>query len=346
MKDLRGNTDRIKILVTGGLGYIGSHTVVELIQSGFEVVIVDDLSNSREEVLDGISQITGYRPVFHEVDLCNEKELWHVLKCEKGIESVIHFAASKAVGESVENPLKYYRNNLVGLINLVNVMQESQVKNMVFSSSCTVYGQPKKLPVNEQSPFLPAQSPYGNTKQVCEEILQDYANAESDFGVVALRYFNPAGAHPSGLIGEYPLGKPTNLVPVITQSAHGKSGPFKVFGKDYSTPDGTAVRDYIHVVDLAKAHVKAMELLLSEEKQQAFLALNVGTGHGVSVLEIIKAFEQENNLKLNYEIVARRAGDIEKVYADATQVRQRLGWKPQFTLKDIMRDAWNWQKRL
>lgn len=346
MRDLHGNTQHAKVLVTGGLGYIGSHTVVELMQSGFEVVIVDDLSNSRVEVLEGISQITGHRPVFHKVDLCNEKEMRHLLKCEKGIEAVIHFAASKAVGESVEQPLKYYRNNLVGLINLVNLMQESQVKSMVFSSSCTVYGQPKKLPVNEQSPFLPAQSPYGNTKQVCEEILRDYVKAQSDFGVVALRYFNPAGAHPSGAIGEYPLGKPTNLVPVITQSAHGKTGPFKVYGDDYNTVDGSAVRDYIHVVDLARAHVKAMELRLGKQPHQAFLALNVGTGHGVSVLEIIKAFEQANGLKLNYQIVDRRPGDIEKVYADATLVKQTLGWKPEYTLADVMRDAWNWQQQL
>lgn len=346
MKEVQENTRQAKVLVTGGLGYIGSHTVVELIQSGFEVVIVDDLSNSREEVLDGISQITGHRPVFHKVDIGNEKELSDLFRQEEGIEAVIHFAASKAVGESVEQPLKYYRNNLVGLITLLNVMRESGVKNIVFSSSCTVYGQPKRLPVNESTPFLPAQSPYGNTKQVCEEILRDHTNAVPDFGVVALRYFNPAGAHPSGLIGEYPLGKPTNLVPVVTQSAHGKSGSFKVYGEDYSTPDGSAVRDYIHVVDLAKAHVKAMELLLGDEKQHTYQALNVGTGEGVSVFEIIRAFEQANDLKLDYEIVGRRAGDIEQIYADATLVRQTLGWEPQFTLEDIMRDAWNWQKRL
>lgn len=346
MKGFQESTRHAKVLVTGGLGYIGSHTVAELIQSGFEVVIVDDLSNSREEVLDGISQITGHRPVFHKVDIGNEKELSDLFRQEEGIEAVIHFAASKAVGESVEKPLKYYRNNLVGLITLLNVMRESPVKSIVFSSSCTVYGQPKKLPVSESTPFLPAQSPYGNTKQVCEEILRDHTNAEPDFGVVALRYFNPAGAHPSGLIGEYPLGKPTNLVPVVTQSAHGKSGPFKVYGEDYSTPDGSAVRDYIHVVDLAKAHVKAMELLLGDDTQHTYQALNVGTGKGVSVFEIIRAFEQVNDLKLDYEIVGRRAGDIEQIYADATLVRQTLGWEPQFTLEDIMRDAWNWQKQL
>ncbi len=343
MKKHSENTHQGKVLVTGGLGYIGSHTVVTLIEAGFEVVILDDLSNSREETLEGIHEITGQLPIFHKVDLCREQELWHLFKCEQGIKAVIHFAASKSVGESVENPMKYYRNNLMGLINLVNCLRSSEVRNLVFSSSCTVYGQPEKLPVSEQSPFLPAQSPYGNTKRVCEEILSDYVHSNPDYQVVALRYFNPAGAHPSSLIGEYPLGKPTNLVPVITQSAHGQSGPFKVFGHDYNTPDGSAVRDYIHVVDLAKAHVKAMELLLSNDQQKPYQAFNVGTGTGVSVLEIISAFERTNGLKLNYEIVGRRPGDIEQIYADATRVKEVLGWRPQLTLNDIMKDAWNWQ---
>jgi len=333
-----------KILVTGGTGYIGSHTVVELINEGFEVVIVDDLSNSQLSVLDGIQKITGKRPEFHEFDLNNEGKLNEFFHANQDIKGVIHFAASKAVGESVQKPLLYYRNNIAALIFLLDAMKKYNVPDIVFSSSCTVYGQPDVLPVTEKSPFKPAESPYGKTKQMGEDILRDTCKAEPSINAIALRYFNPVGAHPSALIGELPRGVPANLVPFITQVAAGVRQELKVFGSDYSTSDGSAVRDYIHITDLAKAHVVAVKRLLNKEQKSSYEFFNIGTGTGLSVLEIIKAFERVNNLKLNYKIVDRRPGDVEKVYADTTFANQELGWKATATLDEMMRSSWQWQQ--
>ena len=335
-----------KILVTGGTGYIGSHTTVELIESGYEVVIVDNLSNSREDVLDGIEAITNVRPVFEKFDLCDAERLGSFFEKHNDIKAIIHFAASKAVGESVEKPLLYYRNNLQSLINLLELMEKHNVPNIAFSSSCTVYGQPEKLPVTEKSPILPAESPYGNTKQISEEILVDTLKSSSKLHAISLRYFTPVGAHDSGAIGELPIGVPANLVPFITQTAAGLRKELSVFGNDYSTTDGTAVRDYIHVVDLAKAHVVAVQRMLENKQKSNYEVFNLGTGNGFSVLEVIKAFESSTGVKLNYKIVGRRAGDIEQVWADTTFANEELGWKAELNLETMMQSAWQWQQHL
>ena len=333
-----------KIVVTGGTGYIGSHTVVELMEQNYEVIIIDDLSNSTIEVLDGIQQITGKRPTLEQFNLCDEEKLASFFQKHQGIDAIIHFAAFKAVGESVQIPLQYYRNNLVSLINLLEGMEKHQIKNIVFSSSCTVYGQPDKLPVDESTPMQKAWSPYGNTKQVCEEILEDATKAISSIQAIALRYFNPIGAHDSGLIGELPTGVPNNLVPFITQTAMGLRDELKVFGDDYNTPDGTCVRDYIHVVDLAKAHVVACERMLQENTKKPFEFFNLGTGKGTSVLEAIHSFEKVSTQKLNYRIVERRSGDIEQIYADTQFANQELGWKAERGIDDMMKTAWQWEQ--
>ncbi|RZK54612.1 MAG: UDP-glucose 4-epimerase GalE [Pedobacter sp.] len=333
----------MKILVTGGTGYIGSHTVVELFSAGYDVVAVDDFSNSDPKILDQIEKITGKKPAFKQLDLCNEQEVIEFAKANQDIDGIIHFAASKAVGESVQNPLKYYRNNFYGLINILTAFN-SKIK-LVFSSSCTVYGQPDTLPVNENAPVKKAESPYGNTKQIAEEILQETCAVSPDLNVIVLRYFNPVGAHKSALIGELPIGVPQNLVPFITQSAIGKRGPITVFGDDYNTPDGSAVRDYIHVVDLAKAHVSAIKRLEKSDTAN-YEVFNVGTGKGSSVLEIINAFETSTGEKLNYTIGARREGDVEQTYGDVKLSNEVLGWKAELDLKEMMSSAWNWEKYL
>ena len=335
-----------KILVTGGTGYIGSHTVVELQNVGFDVVIVDDLSNSTEAVVDKIERITGIRPEFHRLNMQNLELLEKLFRESKGIDAVIHFAAFKAVGESVQKPLDYYRNNLVSLINLFECMEHSGVNNLVFSSSCTVYGQPEHLPVTEQTPRQTAESPYGNTKIVCEDIINDYTHANSKMQAIALRYFNPIGAHPSAMIGELPNGVPNNLVPFVTQTAAGIRPHLSVFGNDYNTPDGSCIRDYINVVDLAKAHVISIERLLNHKNESGFEFYNVGTGNGVSVLGLLNAFEKATGQKVNYKIVGRRAGDIEQIYADTTKANTVLGWKSMTTLEETLLSAWNWEKRI
>lgn len=333
-----------KILVTGGTGYIGSHTVVELIKEGFEVVIVDDLSNSQVEVLEGIEKISGKKPAFYEFDLCDQAALDRFFDEQKDISGIIHFAASKAVGESVEKPLLYYRNNLFSLVFILEAMKRLKISDLVFSSSCTVYGQPDRLPVTEQTPFQPAESPYGNTKQICEEILRDTCKVTPGINAISLRYFNPVGAHDSALIGELPRGVPNNLVPFITQTAAGIRKELMVFGNDYDTPDGSAVRDYIHVVDLAVAHVAAVKRLAEKKQKSNYEFFNLGTGKGMTVLEIINTFERVNNLKLNYKIVGRRPGDVVKIYADTTLANQELGWKAIRSAEDMMRSAWKWQQ--
>lgn len=335
-----------KVLVTGGVGYIGSHTVVELQKQGYEVVVVDDLSNSQLDVIDGIAKITGIKPTFYEFDLCDRDRLYQLFESEKEITSIIHFAANKAVGESVQNPLKYYRNNLQSLVNILQAMQEFQIPNLVFSSSCTVYGQPEKLPVTENSPVQPAASPYGNTKQIGEEIILDTCHIDKQIKAISLRYFNPVGAHESAEIGELPLGVPNNLVPFITQAAAGLRDQIQVFGDDYNTKDGSAVRDYIHVVDLAKAHVIALQRMLQGSQKNNYEYFNLGTGNGYSVLEVIEAFERVNNLKLNYKIVDRRSGDVEQVYADTTLANDELGWKAELDIDAMMKSAWLWEKKI
>lgn len=335
-----------QILVTGGTGYIGSHTVVELQNAGFEVIIVDNLSNSSLEVLDGIEKITGIRPAFEQFDLVEADKLNVFFVKYPDIEAIIHFAASKAVGESVEKPLLYYRNNLVSLINLLEYQLKYGISNIVFSSSCTVYGQPDELPVTENTPRKDAESPYGNTKRVNEDILKDTIAANPAIKGIALRYFNPVGAHPSAIIGELPLGVPANLVPFITQTAAGLRGELKVFGNDYNTIDGSAVRDYINVVDLAKAHVIAVERLLYNKNKSGYEIFNLGTGQGVSVLEMVHAFQMATAVKLNYKIVDRRPGDIEKIWADTTLANEELGWKAETGLEETLLSAWNWEKRV
>jgi UDP-glucose 4-epimerase len=335
-----------KILVTGGTGFIGSHTAVELIEQGFEVIIVDDFSNSQKEVLDGIKKITGVSPLFYPYDLCERSLVNKIFELHPDIEAVIHFAAFKAVGESVEKPLSYYRNNIFSTVFLLEAMKKFDVHHMVFSSSCTVYGQPDQLPVTEKTPFKPAESPYGNTKQICEEILRDTCRAEASIHAISLRYFNPAGAHDSALIGEFPTGVPNNLVPFITQTAAGLRSQLQVFGNDYDTPDGSAVRDYIHITDLAKAHVISLKRMLNKKQKNNYEFFNVGTGNGISVLEIVQAFERATGVKLNYKIVARRPGDVEKVYADTDQANNELGWKAEKTIDDMLRSAWEWQQQL
>lgn len=336
----------VKVLVTGGLGYIGSHTCIELMQQGHEVLIIDDLSNTRREVLDGIAAISGKRPYFEQFDLCEEEKLDYFFKSNPDIGAVIHFAASKAVGESVADPLKYYRNNLFSLVNLLGGMRRYNLPNLVFSSSCTVYGQPEILPVTENSPVKPAESPYGNTKQISEEIIRDTIRAHPQLRAIALRYFNPVGAHPSAHIGELPLGVPNNLVPFITQTAAGIREVLNVFGSDYDTPDGSAIRDYIHVVDLAQAHVAALDRMLKGAQRIGYEVFNLGTGKGYSVLEVIAAFERVTGLKLNHRITGRRPGDIEKVWADTTLANRELGWKAEKGLDEMMASAWNWQQHL
>jgi UDP-glucose 4-epimerase len=335
-----------KILVTGGTGYIGSHTVVELQNAGYEVIIVDNLSNSSLEVLDGIEKITGIRPVFEKLDLTEIEKVNVFFTKYPNIGAIIHFAASKAVGESVEKPLLYYRNNLVSLINLLESQIKFGVSNIVFSSSCTVYGQPDQLPVTENTPRKDAESPYGNTKRVNEDILHDTIAVNPQIKGISLRYFNPVGAHPSALIGELPLGTPANLVPFITQTAAGLRSELKVFGDDYNTIDGSAVRDYINVVDLAKAHVIAVRRLLENQNKSGYEIFNLGTGNGVSVLQAVNAFEKATGVKLNYKIVGRRAGDIEKIWADTTFANKELGWKAETGLEETLLSAWLWEKKV
>jgi UDP-glucose 4-epimerase len=335
-----------KILVTGGTGFIGSHTVVELINAGYEVVIADNLSNSKTGSLEGIEQITGVKAPFERVDLCDKVAFEALLKKHRSINAVIHFAAFKAVGESVEQPLKYYHNNLTSLINLLDLMPQYGIENIVFSSSCTVYGQPEQLPVTEQSPIQPATSPYGQTKQISETIIRDVVAASDRIKSIALRYFNPIGAHASALIGELPVGTPNNLMPFITQTAIGIREQLNVFGNDYNTPDGSCIRDYIHVVDLAKAHVTAVSRLMENRNKKPFEIFNLGTGTGVSVLELITTFEKVTGVKLNYRIVGRRAGDTEQVWADTSFANNELGWKTLSTLEETLLSAWNWEKRI
>lgn len=335
-----------RILVTGGTGYIGSHTVVELINSGFDVVIVDNLSNSTVDVLGGIEQITGVRPEFENIDCMDYINMDRIFEKYAGIEAVIHFAASKAVGESVEKPLLYYRNNICSLLVVLEVMKSHQVNNIVFSSSCTVYGQPAVLPVDESAPIQPALSPYGNTKQINEEIIRDVAYADRSLHAVLLRYFNPIGAHPSALIGELPNGIPQNLLPYVTQTAAGLRAQLKVFGNDYNTPDGSCIRDYIHVVDLAKAHVLAVKRMLEQKATDNVEIFNLGTGRGLSVLELVETFKKVTGVDVPYEIVARREGDIEQVWANPKKANEVLGWKAESTVEETLLSAWKWQQHL
>lgn len=332
-----------KILVTGGTGYIGSHTVVELQNAGYEVVIIDNLSNSNIEVLDGIEAISGKRPVFVKGDCTDIATLRKLFEDNPGIKGIINFAASKAVGESVEKPLLYYRNNLNTLMNLLDLMPQFGVKGIVFSSSCTVYGEPDQNPIDESAPIKPATSPYGNTKQISEEIIEDYIKSGAPIKAILLRYFNPIGAHPSACIGELPLGVPQNLVPYLTQTAAGIRKELTVFGDDYDTPDGSCIRDYIDVVDLAKAHVIAMERMLSRDDKDAVEIFNLGTGRGLSVLELINSFERATGVPVPHKIGPRRAGDIEKIWADPKKANEDLGWKADTPIDDTMRNAWKWQ---
>lgn len=334
------------ILVTGGTGYIGSHTVVELQQEGYEVVIVDNLSNSNVDVLDGIERISGIRPHFVEADCTDMAAMKNLFDTYKGIAGIINFAASKAVGESIEKPILYYRNNLNTLMNLLDLMAEYNVKGIVFSSSCTVYGEPDENPVTESAPIKTATSPYGNTKQICEEIIHDVIHSGAPFKSVILRYFNPVGAHPSAEIGELPNGVPQNLIPYLTQTAIGIRKELSVFGDDYDTPDGSCIRDFINVVDLAKAHVIAVERMLQNKSDANVETFNLGTGVGLSVKELISAFERATGVKVPHKIVGRRAGDIEKVWADPAYANNVLGWKAESTIEDTMRSAWAWQCRL
>jgi UDP-glucose 4-epimerase len=334
-----------KVLITGGTGYIGSHAAVEFQQAGYAVVIADDLSNSKEEVVDRIALITGMRPGFEKTDLKDPAQAEELFRKYPGIVAVIHFAACKSVGESVEAPLKYYHNNLFALINLLEAMKAHGVNYLVFSSSCTVYGEPDVLPVNEEAPVKKAASPYGRTKQMSEVIISDECSA-GGIQAVLLRYFNPIGAHPSALIGELPLGIPDNLVPYMTQTAIGKRKELKVFGDDYGTADGTPVRDYIHVVDLARAHVAAMERLLKKKNRQPVEVFNLGTGRGYSVLEVIRAFEKVSGLRLNYSIDKRRPGDVESVWADPSLAEKELGWKAERGLEEMVLSAWEWEQQL
>ena len=334
------------VLVTGGTGYIGSHAVVELSQKGYHVIIADSLENSDIKVLDGIEAIIGKRPVFEKVDLSDRAATLELFNKYKDIDAVIHFAAYKAVGESVEQPLMYYRNNLNSLMNVLEGMEQTKVGNLVFSSSCTVYGQPDVLPVTEETPIQEANSPYGNTKQIAEEIIREFLNVNGSIKAIALRYFNPIGAHDSALIGELPIGVPNNLVPFITQTAAGLRSELSVFGSDYDTIDGTAVRDYIHVVDLAKAHVVAIDRMFEDKNKSQLEYFNLGTGNGVSVLECIQSFEKVTGVKLSYKIVGRRAGDIEKIWANTNYANEELGWKAEKTIDDCMLSAWNWEKQI
>lgn len=333
-----------KVLVTGGLGYIGSHTAVALQEVGYDVVIIDDLSNSELFVLDRITQITGIEPEFHQIDL-KDADLVNEFFQSNKVDGVIHFAAHKAVGESVQKPLMYHKNNLLGLLNVLEAMKENEVDHFIFSSSCTVYGQADKMPIDESAPIKKAESPYAKTKQMGEEILEDFV-AAFEKNVISLRYFNPVGAHPTALIGELPKGVPNNLVPFVTQTAAGIREVLSVFGSDYPTRDGTAIRDYIYVCDLADAHVKALTRLIQKQNKSNLEVFNLGTGIGSTVLEVVKAFETVNNLKLNYKLVDRRAGDIIEAFADNSLAENELGWKPETSLEESMRTAWEWQRGL
>jgi UDP-glucose 4-epimerase len=335
-----------KIIVTGGTGYIGSHTAVELIEEGYEVILLDNLYNSEAVVADRIGKITGKKPQLEVLDLCKKKKLNVFFRKNKNIEAIIHFAAYKAVGESVKKPLEYYMNNLVSLMNLLGAMIEFRIPSMVFSSSCTVYGQPEKLPVTEDAPIQPAISPYGNTKQIGEEIIRDTVSVKKNLKAISLRYFNPIGAHPSALIGELPRGVPENLVPFITQTASGLREELKVFGNDYNTQDGSCIRDYLHVTDLAKAHVIAVKRLIENKNKKNYEVFNLGTGKGVSVLEAIESFERVSGIKLKYKITGRRAGDIEKIWADPSLANKELGWKTLSSLDEAMKTAWDWEKKI
>jgi len=336
----------MKILVTGGLGYIGSHTVVELQEQGHQVVIVDNLSNTSLEVLGSIEAITGIRPHFEQFDLRDKARLQAFFQTHGDLDGLIHFAASKAVGESVENPLLYYENNLGVLVYILQELEKIGGAAFIFSSSCTVYGQAETLPITEEAPVQPAESPYGNTKQVGEEIIRDAVGVNPGLRAIALRYFNPIGAHPSAKIGELPLGVPQNLVPFITQTGIGLRRELSVFGDDYPTPDGTCIRDYIHVVDLAKAHVKALDRLLQGENASNYEVFNLGTGRGSSVLEVIQSFERVSGEKLNYKIVGRREGDVVQAYADTERANKVLGWQAETSLDQAMRSAWEWEKKV
>ena len=333
------------VLVAGGAGYIGSHTVVELINAGYEVVVVDNLSNSDISSLEGINKITGVKPTFYNVDCCDKGALSEVFK-RHDFNSVIHFAAFKAVGESVERPAKYYRNNLLSFMNVLELMVEYGRRNVVFSSSATVYGDADELPVTEDTPRKPATSPYGNTKQMSEDILRDSVRANSSLRGIALRYFNPIGAHPSALIGELPRGVPNNLVPYITQTAAGIRECLSIFGQDYPTPDGSCLRDYIDIVDLAKAHVAAIDRMVEERGKESYEVFNIGTGRPVSVFELVHVFEEANNLKLNYKVAPRRAGDVPAVWADTTRANEVLGWRAERALVDTLKAAWQWERNV
>ena len=336
----------MKILVTGGTGYIGSHTVVELLNESYEVVIADNLSNSKADVVEKIEEITGKKIHFEKTDLSCHSATAELFEKYNGFDGVIHFAAFKAVGESVKEPLKYYHNNIYSLINLMNEMEKWNTKFLVFSSSCTVYGQPEELPVTENAAIQKALSPYGNTKQIAEEIITDYCLSNPNFNAILLRYFNPIGAHPSAKIGELPIGVPQNLIPYITQTAIGKREKLSVFGNDYSTPDGTCIRDYIHVVDLAQAHLAAMRRIAEQKNEENIETFNIGTGNGFSVLEIINSFEKVSNQKLPYEFAPRREGDIEKVWANTTLANEKLKWKAKLSLDEMLLSAWNWEKNI
>ena len=333
-----------KVLVTGGLGFIGSHTVVELQNEGFEVIIIDNLSNSSIEVLDKITSITGIKPEYHNIDL-KDKLAVKIFFEHHPVDGIIHFAASKAVGESVQMPLEYYENNIGSLVYILQELKANNLNNFIFSSSCTVYGQADELPITENAPIKPAESPYGNTKQIGEEIIKD-ATKVSNLKAIALRYFNPIGAHESAKIGELPIGVPQNLIPFVVQTAAGIREELSVFGSDYDTPDGTAVRDYIHVVDLAKAHIVALKRLIENNNKAQFEIFNLGTGKGNSVLEVIQSFEKVTGKKVNYKLVDRRAGDITAAYADTNYANDELGWKTELSLDDALLSAWKWQETL
>ena len=335
-----------KIIVTGGCGYIGSHTVIELIENNYKVIILDDLSNSSEETLDRIEKITGKKPTFINIDLKDADKTNEVFKSHKDAKAVIHFAAYKAVGESINNPLKYYQNNLYSLLNTLSSQIENGINNFIFSSSATVYGTPNELPITEKNETQRPFSSYGNTKKVAEEILDDLINSNATFSAISLRYFNPIGAHESGLIGELPSGTPNNLMPYITQTAVGIRKKLMVYGNDYPTKDGTPIRDYIHVVDLAKAHVIAVKRVLDKKQETAFETFNLGTGNGFSVLDVIHTFESVTNSKLNYEIVERRAGDVPELYASTDLAKEKLGWTADKSLEEMIRSSWNWEQKL
>lgn len=337
-----------KIILTGGCGFIGSHTCVELQEAGYEVVILDNLSNSEENVIDGIARITGVRPTFYCIDCANKAAVTEVFKKEGAVSGIIHFAASKAVGESVQKPLLYYRNNITSLLNMLEAAEEFGLKGFVFSSSCTVYGEPDpgRNPIDESAPIKPATSPYGNTKQIAEEIIRDYHTSGVHFKSTILRYFNPVGAHPSAEIGELPRGVPQNLLPFVCQAAMGIRSELSVFGDDYNTPDGSCIRDYINVIDLAKAHVKALDRMLQGSSAEEIEIFNLGTGSGVSVLELIRTFEEATGVKVPYKIVGRRSGDIEQIWGCVDKANAVLGWKAEKTLSETLVTAWEWQKRL